>query len=333
MTFGITAAHLHDEVFDKMVPALITMAHVPILAISTPDNENNYYSKLPEQLHPDTGEPLFCAIRIGLACQACIDRRISCVHMKHHIPPWKTGERQRIASALASSEVTRKNEMFGIIAGSDTYCFTKVWIDTLVSRDQFVFHHPVKVLHTGIDVGGGGESSDSAILTLAHEEALTIVRTRSQRHKELAHVHHEQRHAAVVSRVSRELHFGVQPVRVGFHAVEERGELGVELECERGADTRVGNALLELRRDHGVEQRDDEYRVEFVIDLGVLACQAHECENRVEHRRLRRPQNVAENHVEHVVQPRGFGLEKRQLEESRRDDDGRGAHCALSVCV
>lgn len=170
------AAHCHPDLFSKIIAALLSMEHVPCLAISTPDDENNYYSKLPEILHPVSKKPLFKVIKIGMACDACIEKQIKCVHKKHHIPAWKSGVRQLIAETLVeSSDTTKKQEMLGVIAGSSVYCFVQSWVSAFARRPRWFFKHPVQVLHVGIDPSGGGSGSEFSILSLAHEGPYTVV--------------------------------------------------------------------------------------------------------------------------------------------------------------
>lgn len=153
------------------------MEHVPCLAISTPDDENNYYSKLPEILHPISKKPLFKVIKIGMACDACIEKQIKCVHKKQHIPAWKSGVRQQIAETLVeSSDTTKKQEMLGVIAGNSVYCFVQSWINAFTRRPRWFFKHPVQVIHVGIDPSGGGSGSEFSILSLAHEGPYSVVK-------------------------------------------------------------------------------------------------------------------------------------------------------------
>jgi hypothetical protein len=200
------AAHCDPRLLSKHISALQTMAHVPVLAISTPDDEMNYYSKLPEIKHPITGKPLFKVIKIGLSCDACAEKNIKCVHKKAHIPIWKSGERQLIAEALIDSdEATKKQEIHGTIAnsGDTVYCFSQGWIKNLCTRPPWIFQRPVQVIHVGVDPSGGGAESEFAIGSVAFDGPHTIVRSQHQiirphRIHEIRHRVHRQRQGVVL---------------------------------------------------------------------------------------------------------------------------------------
>lgn len=178
------AAHCDPRLFSKHISALQTMAHVPVQAISTPDDMDNFYSKLPEIRHPVTGKPLFKVIKIGLSCDACSDKGIKCVHMKSHIPIWKSGDRQLIAEALIDSdEATKKQEIHGTIAnsGDKVFSFSQAWIKNMCTRPPWIFNRPVQVIHVAIDPSGGGRESEFAIDSAAFEGPNTIVSPPSPR--------------------------------------------------------------------------------------------------------------------------------------------------------
>lgn len=75
---------MNPGVFYEVVVPLLTVRFTSVLAISTPDDEFNYYSELIEC-------GLFETIKVGLICQPCIDKGfIDCRHMRKRIPPWKS---------------------------------------------------------------------------------------------------------------------------------------------------------------------------------------------------------------------------------------------------
>ncbi len=145
----------------------------------TPDDDQNYYSKLPALIHPVTGKPLFRCLRIGLSCQSCINRRVRCPHKRSHIPPWKSGVRQLIAETLiANKETVRQQEMLGMVATDNQYCFAHQWIKCFLKAPRHVFTAPVDVIHTGIDPSCGGAGSEFAIVSKVIESSNSAVRRR-----------------------------------------------------------------------------------------------------------------------------------------------------------
>jgi len=66
------AAFMDPKVFKTVVVPLFGVVNTAVLAISSPDDESNYYSELLE-LKTKDGESFFEIIRIGLACVSCLD--------------------------------------------------------------------------------------------------------------------------------------------------------------------------------------------------------------------------------------------------------------------
>jgi hypothetical protein len=66
------AAHMDKRVFNEVVVPLFGVINTAVLAISSPDDDQNYYSELLE-LKTSTGETFFKVIKIGLACDSCFD--------------------------------------------------------------------------------------------------------------------------------------------------------------------------------------------------------------------------------------------------------------------
>jgi len=111
-----------------------------------------------------------------MACDKCVEKSIKCVHKKHHIPAWKSGERQLIAEALVEGqETTRRQEMLGMISSDNVYCFVHSWINAFVRRQRWFFSHPVQVIHVGIDPSGGGEGSEFAIMSISFDGPYAVV--------------------------------------------------------------------------------------------------------------------------------------------------------------
>lgn len=77
------AAHMDKQVFFTVVVPLLGVKHTAVLAISTPDDEFNYYTQLLEL-------GLFRCIKIGLTCDACEALGLPCTHRIKRLPHWKT---------------------------------------------------------------------------------------------------------------------------------------------------------------------------------------------------------------------------------------------------
>lgn len=136
----------------KMLPAVIQPNHTAVQAISTPDDENNYYSQLPDLLDPTTGLPIFKTIKIGLSCEACLAKNKPCPHRSKHVPQHISGRRRLIAQAiLEKDETTKAQETLGIVAGTTIYCYSHAWVDSFLRGVRWLFPRPVQVLFSSLD--------------------------------------------------------------------------------------------------------------------------------------------------------------------------------------
>ena len=87
-------AAMHARLFFETIVPLLVMVVTCLIGISTPLNENNYFSKL-LNLFDDNGEPFFDVIHIGLVCDECLklelqSDQLQCTHLNDNLPPWKS---------------------------------------------------------------------------------------------------------------------------------------------------------------------------------------------------------------------------------------------------
>ena len=164
------AAYVHNDVMLKVLGPLMGINNFVILAISTPSDEDNYYSNLLELKKP-SGEPLFKQLRVGLACDTCTNEGKSseCKHRLHRLPQWKDPARQeRMRMMYGSDEATFARENMGLIASDRTFILSRAEVARLREkpRIQDLSFKP-QVLYLAIDPSGGGKSSDFAIVSTA----------------------------------------------------------------------------------------------------------------------------------------------------------------------
>ena len=164
------AAFIDPKVFKTVVVPLMGVNKTAVIAISTPDDELNYYSSLME-LKDEFGNSFFKTIRVGLSCDVCMAAGIVCMHKLRRLPPWKSAARQRrIQKILEQDEILMKRETQGIIISTNcTYCFEAPIVNEFVAREPYQFKFPLPVIYTAIDPGGGGVTSDYAIMSMGIE--------------------------------------------------------------------------------------------------------------------------------------------------------------------
>lgn len=156
------ASRLDEAVFKEVVLPLLAVQDTVMLAISTPMDENNFYSVMLEMKKPN-GELLFNVLQITLLCDACQkEGKIECPH-KNELPAWKSGERQEmIASLMANDRNLYIQENLGIVVKRDASAFDKAGVDRFADPSS---HFSVAsgpsppVLYVCIDPAGGGPSA------------------------------------------------------------------------------------------------------------------------------------------------------------------------------
>jgi len=146
----------------------MTVGDTAVLAISTPDDEENYYSEL-------ANSDLFHVIYLASACTACEEAGIECIHTKLRLPKWKPIAATEKVEKLIQNKVTIARELHGKISSSRDLVFKKPWINQFITRPPHIFQYNPQVIHVAIDPSGGGEGSDYVIGSMAFENSKKVV--------------------------------------------------------------------------------------------------------------------------------------------------------------
>ena len=163
------AAHMDKKVFFEVVVPLLGVKHTAVLAISTPDDEFNYYTQLLEL-------GLFKVIKIGLTCEACEAMGLACTHKIRRLPHWKTMSRQQmIQRVMASDPELMVRETRGLVMSTKQFMIHKSFILQFHTRAPYQIKNKVQVLHMAIDPSGGGTASDYAVCTIGREAGKTYI--------------------------------------------------------------------------------------------------------------------------------------------------------------
>lgn len=166
---------MNPQVFYQVVVPLLGVRHTAMLAISTPDDETNYYSEL-FNLKKEDGSCLFNLISIGLACATCLENALQCTHKLDKLPHWKSIERQHLVNTLlASNPDLADRETRGVVKSARRDLFEKQWIRALTARAPYSFSFKPDVIFMAIDPAGGGNMSDFAICSIAYEKGRHVV--------------------------------------------------------------------------------------------------------------------------------------------------------------
>jgi hypothetical protein len=156
------AAHLKPALFHQVIVPLMTVDHTAFLAISSPGDTQNYYSLLTD-LKNHKKEPLFLTIRIGVACDACVEaEKENCEHIPNPRPAWKThGRHELVRSIYADNKELMQREAEGrIVSTGRVLVFPKKFVEACMDPGRRVdlAHGGPTLIHSTIDPSGGGGS-------------------------------------------------------------------------------------------------------------------------------------------------------------------------------
>ena len=100
------AAFMKPSVVYKVIIPLMAVKDTAILAISTPEDEGNYYSVLLSLLNDD-GTTVFKTLAVGLSCDACRaeGKASECSHKSSDLPSWKSEDMQRLQKRVLPKEI------------------------------------------------------------------------------------------------------------------------------------------------------------------------------------------------------------------------------------
>lgn len=166
------AAYQDRENFYNVIVPLMSMDKLALLAISTPDDENNYFSIL-VNLVDVQGKPLFKVMPIGLACEACKEagKAADCQHKLDALPRWRSEESQRLQRLLLPDDVYQR-ESQGLIVTTNRAVFSKKSIEWMFSTEsQRQFLSDVGVVFVSLDPSGGSQRQSAlSMVAIAFRE-------------------------------------------------------------------------------------------------------------------------------------------------------------------
>jgi hypothetical protein len=133
------------------------------LAISTPVDDFNFYSKLEHVKDPDTGDPIFNVLKKTRICKDCLllpthEEQLACTHIED-TAHWKNPKKlKRLKVLYEGHEARGLRELTGMAASDFTPCFQKDDIQNLMDAPRYHCKHMPDVIYTAVDPSGGGPS-------------------------------------------------------------------------------------------------------------------------------------------------------------------------------
>ena len=172
------ASRLDEAVFTEVCLPLLGVSNTSLLAISTPLEENNFFSQLLLAKKPN-GASLFKNITIELICAACREAKsFDCPHMAAKLPSWKSVARgEMVKTLMENNKDMWLREQAGVITSRDTSAFDRPSIDAC-----FLNRFPILKLlaqddrmYVSIDPSGGGFSQTACIAACVDAQTKCLV--------------------------------------------------------------------------------------------------------------------------------------------------------------
>ena len=174
-TPSIQAAFLDLQVFYEIVVPLLEMDTTALIAISTPQDKQNFYPEMFE-LKDARGDPFFRTIRVSLVCAACeaAGKGSECTHNQDLIPPWKSAAKLDMVRALYGDQKDlMERESMGQITSDANSVFSMPVIDAMMQMQDLDFDP--NYFFTAVDPTGGGASYMAVVSVVLAEDKCFIV--------------------------------------------------------------------------------------------------------------------------------------------------------------
>jgi hypothetical protein len=173
------AAFMRDDVIEKVVIPLITMRHCVLIAISTPDGEENFYSVLLEKRHKD-GSKVFKTITIGLICDNCkaAKRGASCTHLSHLRPLFHSSGNRAVQEAMSTNKDRFSAEQMGQVVSTVNWTFPRAAVEAAFTAPPVEVIGRDGVIFVGVDPSGGSAARSRLAIVAwvwTHKEQMCII--------------------------------------------------------------------------------------------------------------------------------------------------------------
>jgi len=160
------ASRLDEQVFTEVCLPLLGVSNTSLIAISTPLEENNFFSQLLLAKKPN-GSSLFKNLQIQLICSACREeKKTDCPHLMGNMPSWKSAARSDLVRQLMEGNKDMwLREQAGVITTRDTSAFDRASVEACFAN-RFDLNHLVcqdNRIYLSIDPSGGGFSQTACI--------------------------------------------------------------------------------------------------------------------------------------------------------------------------
>jgi hypothetical protein len=155
------AAHIDPNLFYKTIVPILQLKNTSLLALSSPEGNENYYSQL-LNLKDEYGKQWFKIINKQLVCPECQKgdraKQLACTHVRK-TEHWLSEDKfDRLKALYASAEGTGLQELAGMVVSEHTPCFNGEDIKYAFTAPRVVTTSPPGIIYIGADPSGGGPS-------------------------------------------------------------------------------------------------------------------------------------------------------------------------------
>ena len=167
------AAFLSYMLFMETILPTLTKGHTCLIAISTPQGEDNVYTWLTQLTDSSKeGRPLFNVVRTSRVCDACIEAKkaMTCTHLRSKLPPWQEMSKvARMAQLYENDPHLHMREIMGVSADAGSKAFLKDDVTAFfASKVRIDNREDVRAVYISADPSGGG-SSELAVVAMVED--------------------------------------------------------------------------------------------------------------------------------------------------------------------
>lgn len=158
------ASRLDENVFTEVVVPLFAVSGTAVLAISTPLDEDNFFTQMCRMQDPTTGGTMFTTLTIELACAECRAKGVVdvCPHRRSILPPWRSdaSRNEKVKALMANKQDMYQREHLGISMSTNTTAFEASSVDTFAKATISMrpFYSSTRTAFLAVDTCGGGSN-------------------------------------------------------------------------------------------------------------------------------------------------------------------------------
>jgi hypothetical protein len=158
------AAHVDPNMFYKVIVPILPMQNTALCALSSPEGQENYFSRLMELKDPDTDQLFFNVVNCFQICSKCMKleddaARLACRHVKQSAFWLDSRKTQRIKLLYKTNPGLALRELGGLVVSDYLPAFRKEEIAWAFEENERVtLIAAPKTIFIACDPTGGGPS-------------------------------------------------------------------------------------------------------------------------------------------------------------------------------